>query len=138
MSLQDMAGGESYDDPPAITLGQLRDGETVTLDIREGVETFTSQHAEPGEENDALRWPATFVSSDFDFEPDDDDPIETGDDVVLISWSSGLAQAIIEAADEPDASDLVGETVEIQKFQSSADRFDVTYRVLVGSEVDDE
>jgi hypothetical protein len=129
MSLEDLAAsGESFDDPPAITLGDLRDGESVTITPAGGVETFTSQYADDGEEHDALRWEAVYEQSDYTFTPDAGaDPIGEGDEVVLISWSTNLAAAILAAGDEPDARDLVGTPVEIQKFGSG---YDVTYRVV--------
>lgn len=133
MSLEDMAdGGDEYDDAPAITLGDLRDGESVTLTPMGGVETFTSQYADPDEENDALRWEAVYLRSDYSFEPEegpDATPVEGGDEVVLISWSNTLAQAILAEAENADASDLVGVNVEIEKYGSG---YDVVYRLRTG------
>lgn len=135
MSLEDMADdGDTYDDAPAITLGDLRDGESVTLTPMGGVETFTSQYAEEGEENDALRWEAVYLRSDYTFEPGegpDASPVEGGDEVVLISWSNTLAQAILAESDESDASDLVGVNVEIEKYGSG---YDVVYRLRTGDD----
>lgn len=135
MSLEDMAAdGETYDDAPAITLGDLRDGESVTLTPMSAVETFTSQYAEDDEENDALRWEAVYLRSDYTFEPDngpDASPVEGGDEVVLISWSNTLAQAILAEADEPDARDLIGTNVEIEKFGSG---YEVVYRLRTGDD----
>jgi hypothetical protein len=137
MSLEDMAGDDEYaDDPPAITLGDLRDGESVTIRPSGGVETFTSQYADDDEENDALRWPAYMVRSDYVFTPGDaagaaPEPVEADDEIVLISWSNTLAQAILAEADEPDASDLVGTNVEIQKFGSG---YEVSYRLRTGDD----
>jgi len=133
MSLENMAAsGDEYDDPPAITLGDLRDGESVTLTPAGGVETFTSQYADDDEEDDALRWETMYVDSDYTFTPDAGaDPIAEGDECVLVSWSTNLAAAILAAADEPDARDLVGTPVEIQKFGSG---YDVTYRVVEADE----
>jgi hypothetical protein len=126
-------GGDEYDDAQAITLGDLRGGESVTLTPMSAVETFTSQYAEDGEENDALRWEAVFLRSDYAFDPDDAEAVEGGDEVALISWSQKLAQAILAEADEPDARDLVGTNVEIQKFGSG---YDVTYRLRTGDAAD--
>jgi len=132
MSLEDMANdGEEYDDEQAITLGDLREGESVTLTPMGAVETFTSQYADEDEEGDALRWPAVFLRSDYTFNPDGGDEVEGGDEVVLISWSQNLAQAILAEADETDAGDLVGENVEIQKFGSG---YEVTYRLRTGDD----
>ena len=130
MSLEDMAGGDAqYDDPPAITLGDLRDGEEVQIVPSEPVETFTSQYADDDEENDALRWTSVLEATDYTFRPDDHNgALESGDAVTLISWSNTLAQAILAEAEKPDASDLVGKLVTIQKFGSG---YDVTYRLTV-------
>ena len=40
MGWQDYGDSEELDDEPAITLGDLRDGETVTLAFRAEPETF--------------------------------------------------------------------------------------------------
>ena len=131
MSLEDMAdNGDEYDDPPAITLGDLRDGESVTIKPSEPVETFTSQYADDDEENDALRWTAVLVRTDYEFKPDGE-TLKSGDPATLISWSNTLAQAIIAEADEPDADDLTGTNVEIQKFGSG---YEVTYRLRTGDD----
>jgi hypothetical protein len=97
-----------------------------------GVETFTSQYAEDGEQNDALRWEAVYLRSDYTFEPNEGpnaEPVESGDEVVLISWSNTLAKAILAEADSVDASDLVGVNVEIEKYGSG---YDVVYRLRTG------
>lgn len=132
MTLEDMANdGEQYDDAPAITLGDLRGGESVTLTPTAPVETFTSQYADADEENDALRWEAVMLRSDYTFTPEEGEEVEPGDDVVLISWSNGLAQAILAESDEADADDLVGTNVEIQKFGSG---YEATYRLRTSDE----
>ena len=130
MSLEDMAGGDAqYDDPPAITLGDLRDGEEVTIVPSEPVETFESQYAEEEGEEDALRWTSVLEATDYAFKPDGhSEPLAQGDAVTLISWSNTLAQAILAEADTPDARDLTGKEVTIQKFGSG---YDVTYRLQV-------
>jgi len=107
MSWQDYGESEEQDDEPAITLGDLRDGETVTLAFRAEPETFESDYGE------AVRVEATFLKSDYTWTPDDDgEPVTNGDDVVLVTWSKRLVSALAAAHDEDS---IVGDGFEIAK-----------------------
>ena len=111
MSLQDFAdeADESYDDGPAITLGDLRGGESVVLTVEAEAETFSSDYADD-DQDDAFRMDCTFGECDhYTWEPDDHGPVEQGDQVTLVSWSRRLARAIVAADPE------IGETIEIHK-----------------------
>ena len=107
MSWQDYGESEEQDDEPAITLGDLRDGETVTLAFRAEPETFESDYGE------AVRVEATFLESDYKWQPDDaDEPVTNGDNVVLVTWSKRLVSAL---AEQHDAVGIVGEAFRIIK-----------------------
>ena len=107
MSWQDYGETEETDDEPAITLGDLRDGESVTLAFRAEPETFDSDYGE------AVRAEATFLECEtYDWEHDDGTPVENGDGVVLVTWSKRLVAALGEAHDEDP---IVGDAFEISK-----------------------
>lgn len=106
MSWQAYGDQEEMDDEPAITLGDLRDGETVTLAFRAEPETFDSDYGE------AVRAEATFLESDYVWEPDGHGEVENGDGVVLVTWSKRLVRALAEAhADDS----IVGDAFVIEK-----------------------
>lgn len=108
MSWQDYADdGEEQDDEPAITLGDLRDGETVTLAFRSEPETFDSDYGE------AVRVEATYLDSDYTWNPDGHDgEVENGDGVVLVTWSKRLVGALAAAHDDES---MVGDAFVIEK-----------------------
>lgn len=113
-----------------MTLGDLRDGDTAVVTVREGPEPFTSDYADPGEENDALRVPVEFHAADYDYETEDGEAFADGDHVTLITWSNRFIRALASYDDEVDG-DLVGDRVEIQKFGRG---YDVQYRVVAADE----
>jgi len=126
MSWQDYGDSEEQDDEPAITLGDLRDGETVTLAFRAEPETFDSDYGE------AVRVEATFLESDYTWEPDgQDEPVANGDDVVLVTWSKRLVSAL---AEQHDAVGIVGEAFRIVKTGSG---YETDYSVEHVDESDD-
>jgi hypothetical protein len=99
--------GDEQDDEPAITLGDLRDGETVTLAFRAEPETFDSDYGE------AVRVEATYLDSDYTWSPDDHDgDVTNGDGVVLVTWSKRLVAALAAAHDE---GSIVGDAFVIRK-----------------------
>lgn len=108
-----------YDDAPAITLGDLRDGESVTLTFNALPGMIDTDHGA------AIRAESEFVGSeDYTWTPDDHDgEVEEGDEVVLISWSKRLAQALTDANDDEG---LVDGTFEITKHGAG---FDTDYTV---------
>lgn len=118
MSWESYADSEEQDDEPAITLGDLRDGESVTLAFKAEPETFDTDYGE------AVRVEATFLESDFTWNPDDHDgAVENGDDVVLVTWSKRLVGALAEAHGE---ASIVGDGFEITK---SGTGYETTYTV---------
>jgi hypothetical protein len=134
MSWKDLADDGEQNDEPAMTLGDLRDGDEVTLTVREEPEAFTSDYSDPGEEDDAIRVPVVFHGSDYTFETEDGDAFEDGDEVTLISWSNRLVSALV--AFEKDEGNLVSNRVTIQKFGRG---YEVQYRVIpAGADEADE
>lgn len=99
---------EDQDDEQAITLGDLRDGETVTVEVEAEPELFDSDKYGTG-----IRVPSTFIASDFDFESEDGEPVEREDDVVIVSWSKRFAAALNDCHDRNDG--LVGSEIVITK-----------------------
>lgn len=83
------------DDKPAVTLGDLRDGEEVTVHLAGEPEVFDSDQYGRG-----FSVPCLFVSSDYTHKDNDGDEIEGGDEVRLVSWSKRLARTLREFADE--------------------------------------
>jgi hypothetical protein len=120
MSWKDFADDGSTDDTPAITLGDLRDGESVELVVNDEPEQFDSDKYGPG-----IRVPAEFIEGDVPFQTKQGDDITDGDEVTLLSWSKRLA-AELAAYDEE--SGLVDSVIEITK-HSGADRYDTRYTV---------
>jgi hypothetical protein len=109
------------DDLPAITFGDLRDGEAATLTILAEPEGFHSDDYGPG-----VRAEVEFVEADYQFHTDDDEAVEEGDACVLVTWSKRLVRALSEAKSE--AGGIVGEEVTITKQGSG---FDTDYTVEV-------
>jgi len=121
---QDFGDEEEYeDDRPAVTLGELRDGEGLTLTVDAEPEEFHSDQYGPG-----VRADCTFVASDYKHENDDGDEVEEGDPCTLVTWSKRLVRNLSNAADENGG--IVGETVEIEKFTGGG-RYDTQYTVSV-------
>lgn len=117
MSWQDFADDdeEQYDDDiPPITLGDLRDGDEVTITVDAEPETFVSDDYGEG-----VRVESTLEGSDYPFRDEDGDAIEQGDDVTLITWSRRLVGALKSYAD--DHGGIVGHTVVIVKYGSGYD-----------------
>jgi hypothetical protein len=102
---------EYDDDRPAITFGDLRAGESVTITFDAEPEPFHSDEYGPG-----VRADATLVESDYTYLDEDGDEVEGGDEVTLVTWSKRLVRALKSAKE--DADGIVGETVEITKFGS--------------------
>lgn len=103
-----LAEGETDDDDvPAVTTGDMRDGETLTLTFDAEPETFESDQYGEG-----VRFPATFEQSDYRHTNDEGDDLIDGDDVVLVTWSSRLVSAL--SRHKADHG-LVGETVTVRK-----------------------
>lgn len=123
MAWQDFGDTADGDDRPAISLGDLRSGETVTLEVAEEPEMFDSE-----EYGEGVRVPVKFVESDYTFETTtgagEEVEVDEGMDVVLITWSKRLVRALRTYAEENGA--LVGETVTIEKKGSG---YDTTYSV---------
>jgi hypothetical protein len=109
------------DDLPAITFGDLRDGEAATLVILAEPEGFHSDDYGPG-----VRAEVEFRDSDYAFRTDEDEAVEEGDEAVLVTWSKRLVRALSEAKDA--AGGIVGEEVTITKHGSG---FDTDYSVEV-------
>lgn len=110
------------DDLPAITFGDLRDGEGATLTVEAEPEAFHSDEYGPG-----VRAEVTYVDSDYTFRDEGGDAVGTGDAAVLVTWSKRLTRALAAAKDE--AGGIVGETVRITKHGSG---FDTDYTVDLG------
>lgn len=110
---------ESDDETPAITLGDLRDGETVCLEVTGEPETFESNDYGEG-----VRTPAEFITSDYTFRTDDDGEVEEGDAVVLVTWSKRLVAALARFEERNEG--VVGETVMIEKRGSG---YETDYKV---------
>lgn len=124
MNVNDFADeSEEYDDY-AITLGDLRAGESVSLKITDEPEMFESDNYENG-----VRFPGIFVASDYSFvhtsDDGDDHEIQGGDDITLLTWSKRLVRAAKEYAGG-DVRDIEGEEITIEK---SGSGFDVDYSV---------
>jgi hypothetical protein len=116
--------GEQDDDEqdlPAITFGDLRDGEAATLTVLAEPEGFHSDDYGPG-----VRAEVEYVDADYAFTTDDGEAVEEGDEAVLVTWSKRLVRALSEA--KADAGGIVGETVTITKHGSG---FDTDYSVEV-------
>lgn len=121
MAWQDYGDAAESDDRPAISLGDLRDGETVTLTVAEEPEMFESDDYGEG-----VRVPARFDGSDYDFTTEVDGrsvDVEEGMDVVLITWSKRLVRALAEYDGE---NGIVGDTVTVTKHGAG---MDTTYTV---------
>jgi hypothetical protein len=112
---------EQDDDLPAITFGDLRDGEAATLTVEAEPEGFHSDDYGPG-----VRAEVEFIDSDYTFTTEDGAAVEAGDEAVLVTWSKRLVRALSEAKSE--AGGIVGEEVTITKHGSG---FDTDYSVEV-------
>jgi hypothetical protein len=112
---------EQYDDDvPAITLGDLRDGDEVVLTVDAEPETFVSEDYGEG-----VRVEATLKDTNYPFRDEDGDRIDEGADVVLVTWSRRLVAALRDHAEEHGG--IVGETVAISKHGSG---YDTQYTVV--------
>jgi hypothetical protein len=115
---------EQDDDLPAITFGDLRDGEAATLTVEAEPEGFHSDDYGPG-----VRAEVTYVDSDYAFTDEDGAPVETGDPAVLVTWSKRLVRALSEA--DEYVGGIVGETVRVVKHGSG---FETDYFVSLSDE----
>jgi hypothetical protein len=107
MSWQDYGETDEQNDEPAITLGDLRDGEAVTLAFHAEPETFDSDYGE------AVRVEATYLDSDYTWSPEGHNgDVENGDGVVLVTWSKRLVAALADAHGEES---IVGDAFRITK-----------------------
>jgi len=120
-----VTGGQNdddHDEPPAITVGRLGDGGVLLLDVQadpEETETDTGP---------AMRTEAVLVETTATYEPDGRDPVEEGDEVVLITWGTRINRALESAF--IDNGGLAGEVVRIDKQQGEG-RFDVAYDATI-------
>ena len=109
MSWQELGDDDEQDDEdPALTLGDLRDGEATTVTVDAEPERFESEQYGEG-----VRVPVTFRRSDYPHAGEDGETFEDGTDCVLITWSKRLVREL--ARYDEDEGGLVGDTVEIIK-----------------------
>lgn len=131
MSWQDSFGGgrdaEADDEPTVLTTGGMADGDTLDLTVSAEPEVIDTNNG------DALRVECEFIDSTHGFERENGEPVEQGEQSVLVTWSSRLVRALGDAASLSDG--LPGETIRVAK---SGQGYDTTYHVTVQRDDSDD
>jgi len=121
------AQSEDEDGDIVLTVGALGDGDSLTLEADADPRSTDTKNGM------AVATEATFVDSSHDYETTGGDAVEAGDEVVLVTWGTGIMRALQSA--HLDSGGLAGETFRIDKTVGNS-KYDVTYDVTLGESDD--